>query len=59
VSPPHPVGAEELGEYAALERLAGPAAAARAFPAIDAHLATGCLACRADLSELFALLDAD
>jgi hypothetical protein len=55
----HPVEPAALGEYAAL-LLQSPAAAARAFPGVAAHLRqTGCPSCRADLTELIALLDAD
>jgi hypothetical protein len=54
---PHPVGVEELGEYGALLRRAGPAAAAGAFPAVVAHLQAGCAACDATLADLLDLLD--
>jgi hypothetical protein len=53
----HPIDAASLGEYAALLRANGEAAAAGVFPDIHAHVRTGCATCDADLRELAAHFD--
>ncbi|MDQ3701679.1 MAG: hypothetical protein M3442_12285 [Chloroflexota bacterium] len=53
---PHPVDRGELGEYAVLLRRDA-RAAARAYPAVAAHLATSCVRCADDLEELVAFVD--
>jgi hypothetical protein len=53
---PHALGGGALGLYAATLRRAGAPAAAGSFPAVAAHLATGCPACREDLAALLAFL---
>lgn len=53
---PHPVDRGELGEYAVLLRRDA-RGAARAHPAIAAHLAARCARCAADLEELLAFVD--
>jgi hypothetical protein len=56
---PHPVALEGLGEYAVLMKRNGEPAAAREFPAIAAHLATGCAPCAAELAEIGAAWELD
>ena len=49
----------DLGQFVALWMEAGRDEAARVFPAVAAHLATGCAACSAAADEVKAALAAD
>jgi hypothetical protein len=50
------IDASALGEYAVLLRRHGAPAAARAFPSVAVHLATGCSACLRVLDEALRFL---
>ena len=56
---PHAVDPGALGDYVALLLQRGPTEAARAFPEVAAHLATGCASCQAATQEIATFLRAD
>lgn len=53
---PHPIEPGALGEFAQLYSEQGEDSAARAFPEISAHLASGCQECVTALEEIIFLL---
>ena len=56
---PHEVDPGALGEYAVLLWRSGRPQAARVYPAVAAHLNSGCEICRDDLRRLLAFLSTE